>query len=86
MTGSVDIGGVLRRKLKMIAKLGLVSDQGFENISEPVSEQTDLIDNRIREVDLREEHCFDTCVVVNMLKCQDTQQIPQRVPGASVHS
>lgn len=54
VTGSVRICGVLRRKKKMIADLSLVSDQGLENISEPVSEQTDVFDHRIREVDLRD--------------------------------
>ena len=86
MTGSVEIGCVLRRKREMIANLRLVSDQGLENISKPVSEQTDVFDDRIHEVDLREQHRFDTRVIVDMLECQDTQQIPQRVPGASVHS
>ncbi len=70
----------------MIANLGLVSDQGLENISKPVREQTNVFDHGIREVDLRKKHRFDTCLVVNMLQREDAQQIPERSPCASIYS
>ncbi|MDD9709490.1 hypothetical protein PVW53_19575 [Seohaeicola sp. SP36] len=70
----------------MITDLGLVSHKWRENLSEPIGEQADVFDERIGEVDLRKKHRFDTCIVVNMLEREDAQQIPERIPCASIYS